>query len=395
MANLEHSSSSGSSDSRTTDYFLSRDVSADTNESPFGSVLTTPDDLDEEFVASAPRIDDAGLKKIVHALEEHHKIQASKVQNLATTPSEESHLLYSVNAQEPSLGLPLPVRSCPGPGTDNLLDSLERQRCPHNRLWPRNLSQKFLHPPKCDAYSASRGTSTAKGLPLLPSVYQTLKLSPCHKFSSASDLQNMTFQDEDITFRAPEGSLSQPGQDLESYIDPSAFRLPGYDTPLFTIPDLPTLTSFLSLDSLVKTISFLPWCALIGASIILFPKHVSFFAFNPTLGFVDIPTANEPIRRFEHFSELGSAYLLIFLGSLVLACLGLGLESSCILVGWVIAQGVLGWRDFRYDDKIVLGTDDQQSLYLAIWKGYDIVSETETEIVRIPEGFLLRKIKMD
>ncbi|KAK7455788.1 hypothetical protein VKT23_010819 [Stygiomarasmius scandens] len=110
----------------------------------------------------------------------------------------------------------------------------------------------------------------------------------------------------------------------------------------------------------VKVIGFLPWCVLVGAVILLSPRHLEVVAFSP--GYVSSPRG---IRRFAYWADCGLAHIMIFLACLV----ALGIRSPTIgivLASMVFGQTVLAWQDFKVDGNISLGDDDRQSIYMAL-----------------------------
>ncbi|KAK0219152.1 hypothetical protein IW262DRAFT_1462780 [Armillaria fumosa] len=111
-------------------------------------------------------------------------------------------------------------------------------------------------------------------------------------------------------------------------------------------------------SALLKTLLFLPWCVLVGATILLSPQHLEYAAFFP--GYIASP---QGIRRFAYWAEVAFPHVMIFFAFIV--CIGtqhlpLGITLAALTVG----QSVIAWHDFRYDSKIPVGDDDRQSLYL-------------------------------
>ncbi|KAK0472508.1 hypothetical protein IW261DRAFT_1507797 [Armillaria novae-zelandiae] len=111
-------------------------------------------------------------------------------------------------------------------------------------------------------------------------------------------------------------------------------------------------------SALLKIILFLPWCVLVGATILLSPQHLEYAAFFP--GYIASP---QGICRFAHWAEVAFPHVMIFFAFIV--CIGtqhllLGITLAALTVG----QSIIAWHDFRYDSEIPVGDDDRQSLYL-------------------------------
>ncbi len=111
-------------------------------------------------------------------------------------------------------------------------------------------------------------------------------------------------------------------------------------------------------SALLKILLFLPWCALVGATILLSPRHLEYAAFFP--GYTASP---QGIRRFAHWADVAFPHVMIFFAFIV--CIGtqhfsLGVALAALTVG----QSIIAWHDFSYDSEIPIGDDDRQSLYL-------------------------------
>ncbi|KIY63322.1 hypothetical protein CYLTODRAFT_494000 [Cylindrobasidium torrendii FP15055 ss-10] len=117
----------------------------------------------------------------------------------------------------------------------------------------------------------------------------------------------------------------------------------------------------LSLDDIAtlipKALLFLPWYALVGGTILLFPRYLERISFH--VGYISSPARG--IHRYAHWLECAPAHVLLFL----------------ILVGWtvwstqnlafailVLGQTVVAWIDFKAKDHEAVGMDDRQTLYL-------------------------------
>ncbi|THU99276.1 hypothetical protein K435DRAFT_837751 [Dendrothele bispora CBS 962.96] len=130
------------------------------------------------------------------------------------------------------------------------------------------------------------------------------------------------------------------------------------DTDVF-ISNMQDLKSQLSLTLLAKILGFLPWCIVVGATILLCPRTLETVTFST--GYVFFPRG---IYRFAYWADCAIAHIMIFLACLVV--LGIWSPSLGILMtAMVLGQTVLTWQDFVLDGR-ALGEDDRQSIYLSL-----------------------------
>ncbi|KAK0200572.1 hypothetical protein DFS33DRAFT_168115 [Desarmillaria ectypa] len=135
-------------------------------------------------------------------------------------------------------------------------------------------------------------------------------------------------------------------------------------------------------SALLKILLFIPWCVLVGATILLSPRHLEYAAFFP--GYVASP---QGIRRFAHWADVAIAHVMIFFAFIV--CIGtqhlpLGVTLAALTVG----QSIVAWHDFSFDSEIPVGDDDRQSLYLiAVTFG---CSKPFT-MTQSPKGYFVRR----
>ncbi|KAK0184813.1 hypothetical protein F5146DRAFT_1073812 [Armillaria mellea] len=111
-------------------------------------------------------------------------------------------------------------------------------------------------------------------------------------------------------------------------------------------------------SALLKIIFFLPWCALVGAIILLAPRHLEYATFFP--GYIASPRG---IRRFSHWADVAFPHVMIYFAFVVCIAtqhLPLGVALAALTLG----QSIIAWHDFSYDSEIPIGDDDRQSLYL-------------------------------
>ncbi|KAF9219860.1 hypothetical protein BS17DRAFT_369871 [Gyrodon lividus] len=131
------------------------------------------------------------------------------------------------------------------------------------------------------------------------------------------------------------------------------------------------------LAHLLRILLFVPWCAAVGGTLLLFPNHVELVAFRS--GYLPSPKG---LRRFAHWAECAHQHIMIFLACVALVLWydrALGLSFTCVLV----SRFVYVWSCFRVDRKIALGEDDQQSLYLVVM---DLAFAEDSITVTGPNG---------
>ncbi|KAI0070869.1 hypothetical protein K474DRAFT_1669641 [Panus rudis PR-1116 ss-1] len=124
----------------------------------------------------------------------------------------------------------------------------------------------------------------------------------------------------------------------------------------------------------LRILFFVPWCALVGAMIVLFPRHINLVT--PSTSHPFFATIPAPgLRRFAHWGECAAHHVLIFLAPfafLLLWNFKLGITILAILA----ATGFQQWRE--YIEKInsdevefgPLGEDDMDSVYLVLTDRY-------------------------
>ncbi|CAA7261560.1 unnamed protein product [Cyclocybe aegerita] len=121
-----------------------------------------------------------------------------------------------------------------------------------------------------------------------------------------------------------------------------------------------------SLSSLaLKVIFFVPWCIAVGGSLVLAPDHVDCIAFG--LGYLEPPPT--PIHRFSHWANYGLQYVSIFLALVAMIVYSFP-SSGLVLCGGLLAQFSWEWHAFLADRTKSLGSDDRQTVHLlatTIW----------------------------
>jgi len=130
---------------------------------------------------------------------------------------------------------------------------------------------------------------------------------------------------------------------------------------------IPSIKSLL--PTVLRVALFLPWCVLVGGTILLSPRHLDLIAFRP--GYIQPPPA-PGIRRFKHWAETGREFVGIFLGFVA------SVWWTFPGFGLLVVTGVLGlsfhaWGDFMLDEKrgVKLGKNDKESLWIVL-KGYGL-----------------------
>ncbi|KAG5642742.1 hypothetical protein DXG03_002256 [Asterophora parasitica] len=117
--------------------------------------------------------------------------------------------------------------------------------------------------------------------------------------------------------------------------------------------------------TVLRVIFFLPWCVLAGATILLFPAHLETVIFSTGYN-----TSVRGIRRFAFWADIAVELVSIFLSLLVVLWCKYP-KLGVMAIGGVVAQTVYAWQGFTIDRRVPLGEDDRQSLYL-VWKQYSL-----------------------
>ncbi|KAG2099225.1 uncharacterized protein F5147DRAFT_712271 [Suillus discolor] len=131
------------------------------------------------------------------------------------------------------------------------------------------------------------------------------------------------------------------------------------------------------LTSILRGVLFVPWCAIVGGALLLFPQELELVVFRP--GYLK---SLQGIRRFAHWADCAFHHAMIFLAFVV------ALMWYKAAVGVPVACGLMSrflyvWTGFQVDSNVPLGWDDQQSLYL-LAKG--TVFENRTVLIKGCEG---------
>ncbi|KAK2462195.1 hypothetical protein APHAL10511_005783 [Amanita phalloides] len=131
-----------------------------------------------------------------------------------------------------------------------------------------------------------------------------------------------------------------------------------YEDPLWFLRS-ENLSSSAMTISLIKITCFIPWCICVGGTMLLWPDKLELVAFQA--GYVD---SMRGIRRFAHWADLGQQFVMIFLAFLVCILWFLPRVAGVTLVAGLISRFIFVWQGFQIDYSLPLGEDDRHSLYL-------------------------------
>ncbi|KAF8890894.1 hypothetical protein BD779DRAFT_1515142 [Infundibulicybe gibba] len=126
---------------------------------------------------------------------------------------------------------------------------------------------------------------------------------------------------------------------------------------------------------------FLPWCAAVGGAILLFPDHLELVTFG-----LQYTTSPKGIHRFAYWADCAVQHIVIFLASI--AAIGwASLPLGSLVFGGVLARSMFSWGMFEVDAKIPLGDDDRQSIYLAVAEY--VSGDSLTPLKKMDGGYIL------
>ncbi|KAH7911472.1 hypothetical protein BJ138DRAFT_1150577 [Hygrophoropsis aurantiaca] len=113
------------------------------------------------------------------------------------------------------------------------------------------------------------------------------------------------------------------------------------------------------LGHILRFLFFLPWCAAVGAALLLFPAQLDAITFAP--GYI----AHSPrgIKRFSHWADCAIHHVVIFL-AFAAVLIYYDKTVGVPLGGALVSRFVYVWNDFRIDRSIPLGEDNRQTLFL-------------------------------
>ncbi|KAF5362628.1 hypothetical protein D9758_009622 [Tetrapyrgos nigripes] len=209
------------------------------------------------------------------------------------------------------------------------------------------LSSLGSSPSVFQSFSAHRRGASLYTLPNVP-----ISLSPMEKSFPMIDLASTTTTSEiDV----------HPVSFTEANTDNFIQELENAHSIFANIQDFKSLEKTFSF--LLKIISFLPWCILVGSTIFLSPRNLEVVAFSPTPGFIS--PSPRGLHRFAYWADCAIAHIVTFLAFLVTIS-AWSLPVGIVVASMVFGQTVLAWQDFRFDGNVALGADDRQSIYLAV-----------------------------
>ncbi|KAF9067082.1 hypothetical protein BDP27DRAFT_1329490, partial [Rhodocollybia butyracea] len=229
--------------------------------------------------------------------------------------------------------------------------------------------------------------SRASSLYNLPNAPICISPSVATTESEASEMQPLTNSSThmDSTVPLSSSSVMSPAQDQASNIqDPLALDY-DYTELQYTFSAIRSLDlTPAKLPALFsKLVCFVPWCALVGGTILLFPAHIASVAFSPGIGIgnFNLDYVSPPpkgIHRFVHWTECAIAHIMIFLaavgfGTWHLAGTVTSVALAGALVAIVIAQTVSAWQGFDFGvggpgrrEGKQLGEDDMESIWMVV-----------------------------
>lgn len=120
----------------------------------------------------------------------------------------------------------------------------------------------------------------------------------------------------------------------------------------------------------VRALVFIPWCVLVGGTILLLPTYLPRIA-SSTCAFTP-PVPPPGIRRFAYWAECAFYHVFIF-AAFVIALMVHDPPKGAITAFITVAVSTWRWSRFKMDDEsrgVRLGEDDWQSCYLVATKVY-------------------------
>ncbi|KAG5350463.1 hypothetical protein C0989_010943 [Termitomyces sp. Mn162] len=351
-----------------------------TDESPFGSTLTTPVDEDVIlFHGIEKRL--VGKSHVSHDdcdMEEGYTmIQKGSVDGHALLKSVDQDRIISIEdttIQNTMTSLPTPEQSFVGvetqlPSSDSITRRRSRAQLTDVSISPlqdnlpsttnENIVQEQESLGESGSTSEEQTPSGLEAIPEEPTLHGEKVYLPNSTSTDIDPLSQLTLEPNTDNGK-PQQDRTKTAKDLLDLL-PFAHQSPALDIARAT--DYPHLSPNSIFSLALRALIFLPWCVIAGTSILLFPQHLETIIFGP--GFVASP---EGIHRFAFWTEVSKELVTAFFAALIILwcwCPTIGLFA----MGGTVARFLYTWKGFRLDRKISLGEDDMQSFYY-VFKQY-------------------------
>ncbi|KAG6885439.1 hypothetical protein C0993_001756 [Termitomyces sp. T159_Od127] len=320
-----------------------------TDESPFGSTLTTPVDEDVIlFPGIEQRLDEKSHSS-------HHEVE----EGFTMIPNEggENVLCKSIDSDYTKSIEGTTLQIVPTPQStlqrsSVIIDALPTSDAVKRRATrPRGQPTDLLPP-------AASDVDLSDALNAVKSISQGTRNTTCEVEEIPEEAAPF---EEKLTSTLNIGTDQHSVETAKDFLAllPFAHQSAALDVARAT--DYLSSLEQLSFGSLVldalRALFFLPWCVIAGASIILFPRYLETIVFG--LGYVASP---QGIHRFAFWAEVSKELFSTFLAFLLVVwCLypAIGHLLMCLTV----VRFLYAWKDFKPNRKIRVGEDDMQSLY--------------------------------
>ncbi|KAF8055206.1 hypothetical protein FPV67DRAFT_1745460 [Lyophyllum atratum] len=333
-----------------------------TDESPFGSALTTPIDEDVELFP--------GIQQRLLAKDLDPHIHGAPVYLGPHGAGLDTQGFLKVTQTEAKLSVGDALKAAPTPSPsldelsiyDNSKDSLLNAH--DSRLRAGSIYSQPNRPLDIPGETPDAQLAEYPFFDPLPGPRSSTASAVAENGPPALDATQKPIP---VSSVSPNDKASaETARDLFSVL-PFAHKTPSFDDLALANDILSSTLSHFSYRNIVPTllrvILFLPWCMLAGGAILLFTAHLETVIFGP--GFTASPKG---IRRFAFFADVASELVSIFVMSVVVFWYMFP-TAGLMVVGGVLAQAIYAWHGFELDRRVPLGEDDRQTVYL-VWKQY-------------------------